>query len=51
VDGAAEVVLEGAPDSVEWIVRLCREGSRAAWVAQVETFAEDPEALRGFEVR
>jgi acylphosphatase len=51
LDGTVEAVLEGEPEPVESIVRFCREGPRAAWVAQVETFAEEPEGLRGFEVR
>ena len=51
VDGTVEVVLEGEPESVESIVRYCRVGPRAASVAQVETFSEEPEALYGFEVR
>jgi acylphosphatase len=51
VDGTVEVVLEGEPEPVESIVRACGEGPRAAGVAQVETFTEKPDGLRGFEVR
>jgi acylphosphatase len=50
-DGTVEVVLEGEPDPVGSVVRFCRDGPRAASVAQVETFVEQPEGLRGFEVR
>jgi acylphosphatase len=49
-DGAVEVVLEGEPDAVESLLRLCREGPRAARVTSVETFAEDPEGLRRFSI-
>lgn len=51
LDGTVEVVLEGELEPVESIVRLCREGPRGAAVAQIETFAEEPEGLLGFEVR
>jgi hypothetical protein len=36
---------------MESLVRFCGEGPRAARVARVETFAEQPEGLRSFEIR
>ena len=50
-DGAVEVVLEGPSESVESIVRLCREGPRAAQVERVEVIPEPPRGPRGFDVR
>lgn len=50
-DGTVEAALEGEPESVESLVRLCGEGPRAARVVRVETFSEQPEGLRGFEIR
>jgi acylphosphatase len=51
MDGTVEVVLEGELEPVESIVRVCREGPRAASVTQIETFAEEREGLLGFELR
>jgi acylphosphatase len=50
-DGAVEAVLEGEPEPVDSVVRFCREGPRGAVVADVQTFSEEPEGLRGFEIR
>ncbi|HXH96822.1 MAG TPA: acylphosphatase [Gaiellaceae bacterium] len=50
-EGTVEVVLEGEQEPVESLARLCGEGPRAAWVARVETLSEEPEGLRGFEIR
>ena len=50
-DGTVEVVLEGAPEGVDALVRAVREGPRAAAVTDVETFDEAVEGLRGFDVR
>ena len=49
-DGAVEAVFEGDPDSVERLVRFCREGPRGAQVKRVEAFDEEPEGIRGFVV-
>ena len=49
-DGAVEAVFEGDPDSVERLVRFCREGPRGAQVERVEAFDEEPEGIRGFVV-
>ena len=50
-DSSVEAVFEGAPEAVESLVRLCSEGPRGAEVLEVETTAEEPEGLRGFDVR
>jgi acylphosphatase len=50
-DGSVEAVFEGAPDAVESLVRLCREGPRGAAVEGVEVVDEEPEDLSGFAVR
>jgi acylphosphatase len=50
-DGTVETVLEGEPETIESMLRLCREGPRAASVSHVESFGEQPEGLEGFDVR
>jgi acylphosphatase len=50
-DGAVEAVFEGAADAVSDLVDLCERGPGDADVDRVETSAEEPEGLSGFEVR
>ena len=50
-DGSVEVIFEGAPETVESLVRLCGSGPRGAEVAGVESTEEEPEGLSGFEIR
>jgi acylphosphatase len=50
-DGRVEAVFEGPADAVEAMVEWCRSGPRGASVTDVESIAEDPEGLEGFEVR
>jgi acylphosphatase len=50
-DGTVEAVFEGEPDGVERLLVLCREGPRGARVDRVEIVEEEPEGLRGFEIR
>ena len=50
-DGAVEAVFEGEADAVEAMIGFCREGSSRAKVDSVEVSAQEPEGLRGFEVR
>lgn len=50
-DGSVEAVLEGDDGSVETLVAFMREGPRAADVDRVDVTAEEPEGLRGFDVR
>jgi acylphosphatase len=47
-DGTLEVVLEGAGDAVESVLRLAGEGPRGAQVDGVAVTEEHPEGLRGF---
>ena len=49
-DGTVEAVFEGESPNVEQLVSWCREGPRGAHVDEVVVTAEDPEALRGFEI-
>jgi acylphosphatase len=50
-DGAVEAVFEGEPAGVERLVRFTREGPRGARVDHTELTEEEPEGLRGFDVR
>ena len=50
-DGTVEAVFEGASDAVEALVRWAHEGPRDAAVERVDVSEEEPEGLRGFEVR
>jgi acylphosphatase len=50
-DGAVEAVFEGEPDGVERLVEFCRDGPRGAHVDWVDVTAENPEGLRGFQIR
>jgi acylphosphatase len=50
-DGTVEAVFEGERDAVETLVAFCHEGPRGASVERVEVHEEEPEGLRGFEVR
>ncbi len=50
-DGTVEAVFEGEPDAVDALVRFAHEGPRGAVVERVEAFDEEPEGLRGFDVR
>jgi acylphosphatase len=49
-DGSVEAVFEGEPAAVESLVRLTSGGPRGAEVTSVETEAEEPEGLLGFDV-
>jgi acylphosphatase len=50
-DGTVEAVFEGPADGVERMVDFMREGPRGARVDRVEVLEEEPEGLRGFDVR
>ncbi len=50
-DGSVEAVLQGAPDVVERMLDLCREGPPAAAVSRVDVIGEGVGAFLGFEVR
>ena len=50
-DGTVEAVLEGEPEPVERLVELCRGGPGHAEVERLEVADEEPEGLRGFEIR
>ena len=50
-DGGVEAVFEGEPDDVEALVRFVRSGPGSADVDRVDVDEEEPEGLRGFDVR
>jgi acylphosphatase len=51
-DGAVEAVLEGDADAVERLVAWIRDGGPGrAEVDRVEVSEEEPEGLRGFDIR
>ena len=50
-DDRVEAVFEGAPDSVEEMIRWCYRGPRSAVVTDVAVTDEEPESLQGFYVR
>jgi acylphosphatase len=50
-DGAVEMVLEGERGAVHRVVEFSRSGPPRAEVDDVEVREEEPEGLRGFEIR
>ena len=50
-DGRVEAVFEGPAEQVREMVDWARHGPRLAVVAGVTVQAEQPEGLRGFEIR
>jgi len=50
-DGSVEAVFEGAPDAVDALVELARAGPGSAQVEALDVEQEEPEGLRGFDVR
>jgi acylphosphatase len=50
-DGTVAAVFEGEPGAVERMVEFCRSGPRSADVESVDVVDEEPEGLKGFEVR
>ncbi len=49
-DGVLEIVLEGDPGAVATVAAYCEQGPPRARVSSVESEAEDPEGLSGFEI-
>ncbi len=50
-DGSVEAVFEGDEESVESMVRWCRQGPDGARVDELEAVREEPEGEVGFRVR
>ena len=50
-DGDVEVVLEGAPDAVDRVIRFLGTGPPQAQVQRLDVSEEQPRGLSGFEVR
>jgi len=49
--GTVEAVFEAEPDMVEALVWFCRSGPGSADVDRLDVDEEEPQGLRGFEVR
>ena len=50
-DGTVEAVFEGPADEVRRLVDWSHRGPRSAVVEDVDVAAEQPEGLRGFQIR
>lgn len=50
-DGTVEAVFEGDDEAVDALVRFAHTGPRGAEVEHVDVVDEQPEGLRGFDVR
>ena len=50
-DGAVEAVFEGEPEAVDALVEFTRAGPGHAQVSSLDVASEQPEGLRGFDVR
>ncbi|MDQ6815963.1 MAG: acylphosphatase [Actinomycetota bacterium] len=50
-DGAVEAVLEGPADAVDRVARFCETGPPGARVDGTAVNEEEPEGIRGFQVR
>lgn len=50
-DGSVEAVLQGAPETIDEMLALCRKGPPAARVDGVEIIGEGVGAFTHFEVR
>jgi acylphosphatase len=50
-DGSVEAVFEGDPETVESMLRFCREGPGRAEVQSMEVSEEPVEGLSGFAIR
>jgi len=50
-DGAVEAVLEGPREAVERVLRFAETGPPHAEVSDAQISEEEPEGVRGFEIR
>jgi acylphosphatase len=50
-EGTVEAVLEGEEPHVEAVLAFAHEGPEGASVTSVEVEDEEPEGLRGFEIK
>jgi acylphosphatase len=50
-EGTVEAVFEGEPGAVGELVEFCRRGPSRAEVSSAQVTEEEPEGLKGFEVR
>ena len=50
-DGRVEAVFEGPDAAVESMIEWCHEGPAAARVVDVEIREEEPEGVRGFQIK
>lgn len=50
-DGRVEAVFEGQEDAICLAIQRCKEGPPHARVENIEVIWEEPEGLKGFEIR
>ena len=50
-DGRVEAVFEGESTDIEKIIILCKKGPPRSSVTNIEEKEEEPENLKGFEIR
>lgn len=50
-DGRVEAVFEGDEDKILIAIQRCKEGPPYAIVDNIEVIWEEPEGLKGFEIR
>jgi acylphosphatase len=50
-DGRVEAIFEGETDAIEAMIDWCHEGSDRAAVSDVAVEYEEPQGVRGFEIR
>jgi acylphosphatase len=50
-DGRVEAAFEGPPDAVARVVEWAGHGPPTAFVDTVDSYDEEPEDLKGFEIR
>ncbi|MCS7216046.1 MAG: acylphosphatase [Thermodesulfovibrio sp.] len=50
-DGRVEAVFEGDEEKISIAIQRCKEGPPHARVDNIETIWEEPEGLKGFEIR
>ncbi|MGB9711499.1 MAG: acylphosphatase [Thermodesulfovibrio sp.] len=50
-DGRVEAVFEGDENAISHAIQRCKEGPPYARVDNIEIIWEEPEGLKGFEIR
>ncbi|MEN2985329.1 MAG: acylphosphatase [Thermodesulfovibrionaceae bacterium] len=50
-DGRVEAVFEGDEDKISFAIQRCKEGPPYAVVSNIEIIWEEPEGIKGFEIK